>query len=152
GRLDKQKGIDWLIEQSPQLFAELPNHDLLVVGTGSLESKLRDRARRLKVAERIHFTGWRNDVPAILAASDLLVAPSRWEGMSNVILEAMAAGRPIVALDVEGITDALGDAKSPQVMPRDARDQYIDRVVQFIRDDESRQTLGQRNRAHVPKH
>ncbi len=152
GRLDKQKGIDWLIEQAPRLFAELPNHDLLVVGTGPLESKVRRRAVELNVAERIHFTGWRNDVPAILSASDLLVSPSRWEGMSNVILEAMAAARPVVAVGVEGVADLLGEASPPQIVPRIDCSQFVARVAQLVENDRSRRWLGEQNRARAIGH
>ena len=62
---------------------------------------------------RVHLTGWQNNVPGILAASDLVVLPSRWEGMPNAVLEAMASGRPVLAADVEGVRELLGDNADP---------------------------------------
>ena len=60
------------------------------------------------IAPRVHFVGWRADIPAIFAASSLLTLASAWEGMPNVVLEAMASGLPVVATRVEGIDELLG--------------------------------------------
>ena len=149
GRLEEQKGIVWLIDQMPQMFAKLPMHDLLVVGGGPLESALRTQVERLGLDARVHFASWRNDVPAILAASDLVVAPSLWEGMSNVVLEAMASARPIVAFGVEGMSDAIGDARSPQIVATRDRAGFIDRVAEIAGDERLRSALGDQNRARV---
>ncbi len=94
GRLDPQKGLQWLIEQVPGWLAVHPQHDLLMVGTGPERRELENLAARVAPAGRVNFVGWQANVPGILAASDVLVLPSRWEGMPNVVLEAMAsAGR-----------------------------------------------------------
>jgi glycosyltransferase involved in cell wall biosynthesis len=149
GRLDEQKGIEWLIEQAPRLLAKLPIHELLVIGTGPLEAALRAKVERLGLAARVHLTGWRNDVPAILAASDLIVAPSLWEGMSNVVLEAMAAGRPVVAFDVQGMSDAIGDARSRQIVSVSDRTGFIDRVAEIAAHEGLRTALGRQNHARA---
>jgi glycosyltransferase involved in cell wall biosynthesis len=149
GRLDEQKGTEWLIQQTPRLFAKAPTHDLLVIGTGPLDATLRTQAKTLGVAARIHFAGWRDDVSSLLAASDLLVVPSHWEGMSNVVLEAMAAARPVVAFDVEGMIDAIGEASSPQIVPREDLDGFIQRVAEIAADERSRMLLGEQNRVRV---
>jgi glycosyltransferase involved in cell wall biosynthesis len=152
GRLDEQKGIDWLVEQTPRLFAQAPDHDLVVVGTGPLEASLRTRVAELNVAGRIHFTGWRSDVSPILAACDLLVVPSQWEGMPNAVLEAMAAGRAVVAFDVEGTKDALGDEESPQIVSRNDRADFIDRIAEFAANNLLRIQLGNQNRARAAEY
>jgi glycosyltransferase involved in cell wall biosynthesis len=149
GRLDEQKGIEWLMEQTPALLARLPQHDLLVVGTGPLETLLRMRAERLRIGNRVHLAGWRDDVPNLLAAADLLVVPSQWEGMPNVVLEAMAAARPIVAFDVEGIADAIGDLASLQIISRDDRCWFIDRVVKIAENSSLQLDFGSENRQRV---
>src|SRR5690606_28347096 len=80
-----------------------PDAHLVVVGEGPEGASLRAASRRDEAAARhVHWLGQRHDVPALLKAADVLVLPSRWEGMPNVILEAMAAGRPVVATAVEG--------------------------------------------------
>jgi glycosyltransferase involved in cell wall biosynthesis len=146
GRIDEQKGIEWLIEQLPEIIGRLPQHDLLVVGTGPLAERLRRRAARLGVGDRVHFCGWRNDVPAILAACDLLVFPSHWEGMPNVVLEAMAAARPVVGFDVEGIVDGLGDDASRQIAPRRDRAGFVERLVEIASNAELQGNFGRLNR------
>ena len=94
----------------------------------------RRRAGAAGIAERVHFAGWRTDVPEILAASSLLVLPSAWEGMPNVVLEAMASRLPVVATDVEGVRELLGPAAARQTVRYGDTKALIDKVVSFICD------------------
>jgi len=82
---------------------------LLVVGDGEDRPELEALVARLGLGERVRFAGFRDDVPALLAAGDCLLLPSRWEGMPYVVLEAMAAGRPVVATPVDGARDLVVD-------------------------------------------
>jgi glycosyltransferase involved in cell wall biosynthesis len=152
GRLAHQKGFDWLLELTPRLFAQLPRHDLVVVGEGPQRAFLERRAKALGVAERIHFAGWRPDVPAILRGAALLVLPSRWEGMPNVVLEAMACGRPVVATAVEGVREVLGRLSSIQSVTPNDHEAFITRILQIARDDQLAASLGEENRRHVAEH
>ena len=145
GRLDRQKGTAELVEHSPSWMRRLPDHDLLLVGTGPQAGELRRLARELGIADRVHFAGWRDDVPRILRASDLFVLPSRWEGMPNALLEAMAAGLPVVATDVEGVRELLGAAAGEQVVaPADWRS-LSQRIVELAGDRERASQLGRAN-------
>ncbi len=107
GRLDRQKGVRWLVEAIQGVLNEHADVELVMVGDGPERMAL-ERFCAARTPGRVHFLGTRADVPEILAAADLLVLPSRWEGMPNVVLEAMAAGLPVVATDVEGVREALG--------------------------------------------
>lgn len=107
GRLEHQKGVDMLLAAVPEITSRFPDVQFLIVGDGPDRSVLEQQARRLNVTGRVHFLGRRDDVPALLAASTALVLPSRWEGMPNVVLEAMAAGKPIVASEVEGTAELV---------------------------------------------
>ncbi len=106
GHLARRKGFDLLLEAFAR--AAVPGSRLVVVGSGPEEGALRGLAGRLGVAERVCWAGHRADVPDLLAACDLFVLSSRNEGMANVMLEAMAAGTPVVAADVSGVREALG--------------------------------------------
>lgn len=145
GRLEPQKGVTELIQHSPRWLAKLPEHDLLLVGAGPLDDHLKQLARRLGVAERVHFAGWRAEVPAVIRASDLVVLPSRWEGMPNAVLEAMAAATAVVSTDVEGVRELLGDAAEGQIVAAGDYEAFSERIVTLILDDRERAGLAAHN-------
>ncbi len=103
-----------MLTAAPHFLRLLPHHDLLLVGDGPEAAKLRQLADQSGVSERIHFCGWQPQVREILLASDLLVLPSRWEGMPNVLLEAMGAGRPVVCTQAQGVQEVLGPLAESQ--------------------------------------
>lgn len=85
---------------------------LLIAGHGEEEAALRALAGELGVADRVTFLGWWRDVPGLLAASDALLLPSRWEGLPYIALEAMASGLPVVATPVDGARELISDGVS----------------------------------------
>jgi glycosyltransferase involved in cell wall biosynthesis len=142
GRLDRQKGVDRLLELAPALTS-LQTH-LLVVGSGPLDASLRAAAQRMSPT-RIHFAGWQPNVAPLLAASSLLVLPSRYEGMPNVLLEAMAAGLPVLTTPVEGVREILGDDVNQQAVPFDVAT-WHDALARLLRSPEHAAAIGIRNR------
>ena len=149
GRLDKQKGLDRLIHELPSVFRELPDHDLVLVGEGPQQATLMRTAKRLGVLERVHFVGWRDDVAAIVAASQLLLMPSRWEGMPNAVLEAMAAGKPVVAMQAEGIVELLGLAALDQTAQRGDWRELRSKLIGIAKDLQLSAELGRKNQARA---
>jgi len=115
GRLARQKGQDLLLGAWPAVRERVPDAALALVGDGPE----RGRLQAMGVASAT-FAGDRQDVARWLAAADVVVAPSRWEGMSLAVLEAMAASRPVVATDVAGMREALGSGTGALVAPGDA--------------------------------
>lgn len=107
GRLEAQKGIDVLLEASANVLRRISDVHFLIVGEGPDRAFLERLAQRLGISPKVHWAGRRSDVPSLLRASAALVLPSRWEGMPNVVLEAMAAGKPVVATDVEGVRELV---------------------------------------------
>ncbi|MGB9885738.1 MAG: glycosyltransferase family 4 protein [Moorellales bacterium] len=120
GRLTKQKGLDLLLRALYYVAAELPKvgFRLLLVGDGPDRPVLEALARDLGLADKICFLGFRDDVPDILARSDIFVLPSRYEGMPYALLEAMAASLPVIATDV-GENAALLEGAGIVVPPED---------------------------------
>ena len=98
------------------------------------------------IADRVHFAGWRADVPEILAASDLLVLPSAWEGMPNVVLEAMASGLPVVATSVEGVEELLGPAAESQTVRYGDSAALATKIVRLVDDRHEATATGAENR------
>lgn len=109
GRLHEGKGLERAIEAVPVILARLPGFRLLLVGSGPLEETLMSRAQSVGAAGAVVFTGRRTDVPALLAAADLCVLASESETAGLSVLEAMAAGLPVVASDVGGVPEAVED-------------------------------------------
>jgi glycosyltransferase involved in cell wall biosynthesis len=145
GRLERQKGLHGLIESASEWLGALGSHDLLLVGDGPDAMPLKQRCRELGIADRVHFAGWRADVPAVLAASRLLVLPSRWEGMPNAVLEAMASGLPVVAMDVEGVRELLGGAADEQVAQPLNWQAFTSRILSLVQDHQRAARLGAAN-------
>jgi glycosyltransferase involved in cell wall biosynthesis len=116
GRLDPQKGPFELLHTAAQLVVDHADVHLLMVGDGPLASELRAWATARNLDGRIHFAGRQANIAGLMRAADVFVLPSRWEGLPNVVLEAMAAGTPVVATAVEGIRDLLGDGKWGRVV------------------------------------
>lgn len=126
GRLTFQKGFDVLLEA----LARLPHQDvqLVVIGTGEAEVALRAQTIALGLTERVCFAGYRHDVPRLLGAFDLYVQPSRFEGMPNAVLEAMAAGCPIVASAVDGIQELIEDGQEGWLAPPEDVKALVDAI------------------------
>jgi glycosyltransferase involved in cell wall biosynthesis len=118
GRLHAQKGHDLLIDAiAPLMFDEADVH-LAIIGDGPERAPLQRRIEMKRLSSRIHLVGRQPDVAPWLKSSALFVLPSRWEGMPNVVLEAMAAGVAVVCTDVEGIREMLpGDLPAAVVPP-----------------------------------
>lgn len=106
GRLDHQKGTDILVNIASLLRSTHPDLRWLVVGPGD-PTPWRDLAIQSGVGEIVHFAGPRGDIAALMSAARALVLPSRWEGMPNVVLEAMAAGCPVISTEVEGVVELI---------------------------------------------
>lgn len=112
-RLTEQKGHRYLVEAMPTILQAAPQVYFVWAGDGPLEAKLRHQLEELAIpAERVIFGGWRNDVLQLLAAADLFVLPSLFEGLPLVVLEALAVGIPVIGTRVCGTSEAIEDGVS----------------------------------------
>ena len=102
-----EKGIDVLLQAWHLVHKQAPQARLIIVGDGSLQNQLTCMADALDIATCVEFTGLQSDIPAQLRRGSLAVLPSRWEGMPNAVLEAMACGLPCVATRVSGSEDII---------------------------------------------
>lgn len=118
GRLHENKAFDVLLDA----IADSPGVYLWLAGTGPLEQPLRARAARLGIRERVRFLGWRADMAALLAACDTLICSSRHEPLGNVVIEAWAHGRPVIATRSQGPAALIEDGVSGILTPLDDAD------------------------------
>jgi starch synthase (maltosyl-transferring) len=107
GRLEEQKGIVHLLHAAVDVLKHRPECQFLIVGEGCDRNSLQALASDLRIDRSVLFAGPRSDVPGLLKAATVFVLPSLWEGMPNVVLEAMAAGLPVIATAVEGSREII---------------------------------------------
>ncbi len=152
GRLDPQKGLCEFLAAASAWLDALPDYDLLIVGDGPQRNELERLVQQRGLSRRVRFAGWRSDIPAILRASAMLVLPSLWEGMPNVLLEAMACRLPLVASNVEGVAELLGPQSDAQMAPVGDTQTLAAKIVAIGSDAELAARLGQSNRHRVEAH
>ena len=117
-RLHDSKGNSYLIEAARLVVDKKPNARFFLVGEGPLRDSLEAHARQLGLGNRFVFVGFARDVAAVLSAFDLSVFPSLWEGTPLTAFEALAAGKPIIATDADGLVDILTDGRDARIVPK----------------------------------
>jgi glycosyltransferase involved in cell wall biosynthesis len=117
-RLMPSKGNEHLVDAVAEITRRHPRVRVYIAGEGELEAHLKAQARALGLGDRLVFLGFQRDVAAVLTALDIVVFPSLWEGTPLTAFEALAAGKPIVATDADGLMDILTDRKDALIVPK----------------------------------
>jgi glycosyltransferase involved in cell wall biosynthesis len=149
GRLDMQKGLPILLKAAAEVAKDDPRWHLVLVGDGPGRDDVRGAAESPNLAGRLHPIGRRDDVPSLLRAADLLVLPSFWEGMPNVVLEAMAARRAVVATSVEGTEDLVVPGATGWLVPPADSDALARALLDAASDPDRLRRFGDAGRARV---
>jgi len=152
GRLHEQKGVDVLIRAAARVLKEVPEAVFRIVGDGPKRAELEALTGQEDVAGSVRFEGYVGDVPGVLAASSLLVLPSRWEGMPNAVLEAMACGRPVVCSGVDGCGEVVADGETGLLVPPGDDAALAEAIVTVVKDRERASQMGRAGRERVEKH
>jgi glycosyltransferase involved in cell wall biosynthesis len=126
-----------------------PSTHFFVAGDGVLRAAVEAEIRRLALEERFHLLGWRRDVRRLLGASDALVLTSLWEGLPRVVLQAMAASKPVVASRVDGIPEAVADGESGFLLEPHDVEGFADRIVRLIDEPELAAKMGAAGRTRL---
>lgn len=147
GRLHEEKGVHHLLAAAPEVARTAPGAVFLVVGDGPRQAELHAEARRLGLGERAVFHGFRRDVAAVLSICDVVAVPSLTEGFPNVVLEAMAVGRAIVASDVEGIAEILVHGETGWLVPPGDPARLAAGIVHLLQHPAERERLARSARA-----
>jgi glycosyltransferase involved in cell wall biosynthesis len=149
GRLGPQKGHRVLLQALPRVWERYPSTHVALIGAGELDAELRALAAQVDNRGRVHFAGRQDDVPAALAALDLFVLPSLYEGLPFAVLEAMAAGRALVATAVDGTAEVIDPERSGVLVPPGLPGPLADAIIRLLGDPALRERLGQAARAEV---
>ena len=146
GRVDAQKRVDRFLEVARRVSRRLPEARFVVIGDGPLLTGLRRTARESGLDPQVLFAGPRDDVPQVMAAMDLLVLTSAFEGLPNAVLEAMAAGRPVVATDVGGCRELIVDGVTGYLAPPDDVDGLAEKTHRILSSGDRGRSLGEAGR------
>lgn len=157
GRIARVKGIEYFIEAAAILQREFPKARFVIVG-GPYDpndiiyfGELKERSKRLNLTDRLTFMGRRNDVPRVMAALDILALTSVSEGFGLVLIEAMAAGLPVVGTKVGGVPEVITDGEDGFLAPPGDPAGIAAAVAKLIADPELRLKMGQRGREKVER-
>jgi len=149
GRLVEQKNHDLFLRAAAAVSREVPEARFVIVGDGPLRAVLERQADQLDITPRVVFTGERGDIDTILRTASLFWLTSKWEGMPNVVLEAMASGVPVIATDVGGIRDLVNDGVGGFVVPPNHADAFVRQSCALLRDAAQRRDVAAAARARA---
>ncbi len=152
GRFRPEKAQEVLIAAVARLRPSWPDIRLRLVGDGPREEELRGVASALGVSDLVEFLGHRDDVPRVLRDADVFVLPSRIEAAPNAVLEAMAAGLPVVATNVGGIPEVVTSGLNGLLVPPDDEKRLAGALFQLFDDPSQAERLGLEARRHVQTH
>lgn len=156
GRLEAVKDQRLLLEAFIELLERAPEYKcdvrLVLVGDGSMRSQIETRVNEANIASLVWLTGSRNDVPELLQAFDIFVLPSKAEGISNTLLEAMASALPVVATDVGGNSQLVVDGETGYITPKGDACQLANKLQAYLDDSVLLKQHALAAREHVEKH
>ena len=151
-RLHESKGNSYLIEAARLVLDRRPDARFLLVGEGPLRAALEAQSRELDLGDRFVFVGFVRDVATVLSAFDLSVFPSLWEGTPLTVFEALAAGKPIVATDADGLSEVLTDGQDARVVPKRNARALADAIVEMMANPVERSRLAAAARATAQRY
>jgi len=151
-RLVPVKGLQHLIDAAPEILRRCPDARFLLVGDGEMRPALQAQADALGLSDRIVFTGFREDIPALIAGMDVFVLPSINEGMGRVLVMAMALGKPIVATRVGGVAELLGDGEAGLLVPPRDPAALAEATTALLQDATRASALAEAGRRRAPRY
>lgn len=149
GRLHAQKGQRYLLEAFQAVMNKHPHIRLWIIGEGELRCELEKFAQDLDIYDSVHFLGARTDVHELLSAVDIFILPSLWEGQPISVMEAGAAGKPVIATNIDGVADMLINEKNALLVPVKDPNALAVAMVRLIKDDGLRTHLSASIKATV---
>jgi glycosyltransferase involved in cell wall biosynthesis len=148
GRQEFQKGQAYLVEAMAELATLRPRAVLLVAGRqGNQSAHLNRLVATRKSGDRVRFLGYREDIPNLLASADVFVFPSLYEGLGGALIEAMAAGLPIVASNLRATREILEPGRNAILVPPESPSHLAAAVLRLLNEDKMRVEFGARSRS-----
>ena len=148
-RLEPQKAIDVFLHAAARVKVRAPEVAVLIAGDGPQRAELEALARHLGLGSAVRFLGWRSDALRVLAALDLFCMSSRWEGCPMVLLEAMAAQRPVVATDIGGVREIVVQGETGLLVPAGDAAAFAEASLRLLASPAERQRMGEAGRLRM---
>lgn len=133
GLIVPRKGIDIMLKVVSKLSKENKSIKLLLIGEGPSKKEYFDLIKQLGIGANVIFLGWRKDVPSLMKSSDILILPSKGEGLPGIVMEAMASGLPVVASDIPCIPDLIENNINGFLCPMDDVEEFTKKVKQLLK-------------------
>ncbi|MBN2030688.1 glycosyltransferase [bacterium] len=152
GRLHPQKGHIYLIEAAQKVVQKKKEAFFVIVGDGKLRDFLENEVKNKNLSEHFLFTGFRNDIPQLLKCFNIFILPSLYEGLPNVILEAMATGIPVIATNVDGSREAVINQKTGILLPAKNSSELARSIQRLIENPDIAKKMGENGRKRVEEH
>jgi len=149
GRLRPEKGHQYLLEAIFEIKDQYTNIVLLLIGDGVLRSDLEALTRQLNIENKVRFLGDRKDIPELLSATDIYVHPSVVEGFGISIIEAMAAGLPVIATNVGGIPEIITNGENGILVPPENPQALAEAISDLIEHPDKRKALAENGKQRV---
>jgi len=144
--IEPRKGQELLIRAMPQILKSVPNVKVLFAGKDDISQPEKDLVHQLGLDGKVLFAGFRSDIKDVIAAADIIAAPSYLEGLGVAIMEAMACGKAIVASNVGGIPESVVDGETGLLAEAGDAGELADAIVRLASDRGLREAMGQRGR------
>lgn len=142
GRLSIQKGINYMLDAFRLVTEKFKDVHLVIAGTGELENMIKEFTRKFNLENKIHLLGFRKDIPDLMKSFDIFILPSIWEGFGLVLIEAMAAGKSVVATNTSSIPEIVKDGRNGILVPPENAIAISDALIKLISDRELRLKFG----------
>ena len=149
GRFHAQKDHRTFLQAARLVLEDRLDVQFLCVGEGGLLNATKKLAVDLGIRSRVFFPGERRDIPEVMYVMDLLVLSSRWEGLPNVVMEAMAASRPVVATEVGGCPELVEGGKTGLLVPPRDPDALASAILEILRNSELSERMGRKGRQRI---
>lgn len=151
-RLVQQKGISYALKAFHQIHDRFPSAHLVIAGDGPLRGKLGALADELGLSDQVHWLGWRSDALDLIAAFDVVLLPSLWEGFGLVLLEAMSRRAPVIASRVSAIPEVVADGETGVLVEARDVDGLAAAMSRLLEDRALRQHMGLQGAARLETH
>lgn len=152
GRLDRQKGFDLLIKTAQKAKLQHLNWQIIIAGEGKLKNELTSMAKANGVSDMVHFIGFSNQTLSLVKSADVFALPSRYEGMPNALLEAMAMGKASVASSVNGAPELVENGISGFLVESENVDQLFEKLNIILSDEKLRKSMEVKAKKRVKNH